>query len=67
MKTKVWFASKTLWVNFIAVIAAVASAFGLDLGLDPESQVAIVGGVMAIVNIVLRFKTTTALGAVSDD
>ncbi len=66
VETKVWFASKTLWVNFIAVIAAVASAFGLDLGLDPESQVAIVGGVMAVVNIMLRFATTTALGAASD-
>ncbi len=64
--TKAWFASKTLWINFIAVLGAVASAFGLDLGLDPESQVAIVGGVMAVVNIVLRLTTTTAIGAASD-
>ena len=56
---KPFWASKTLWVNAVALIAAAAGAFGLDIGLDPELQVTIVGAVMAVVNIVLRFVTTT--------
>ena len=58
MEAKSFLASKTLWVNLIAGIAAVSGAFGIDLGLDTETQTAIVGGVMAIANIVLRFMTT---------
>ena len=62
METKPWFASKTMWVNFVALLAAVLGAFGMDLGLDPDTQVALVGGVMAVVNIVLRFVTKSAVG-----
>ena len=58
MEAKSFLASKTLCVNLIAGIAAVSGAFGIDLGLDTETQTAIVGGVMAIANIVLRFMTT---------
>ena len=54
---KRWFQSKTLIANIIAGIATVSTAFGLDLGLDAETQVAVVGGVMAVVNIVLRIVT----------
>ena len=54
---KKWYASKTLWANIIAGIATVATAFGLDLGLDADTQVAVVGGVMAVINIVLRVIT----------
>ena len=50
-------ASKTLWVNAVALIAAAAGALGLDIGLDPELQITIVGAIMAVVNIVLRFVT----------
>ena len=63
METKPFYASKTLWVNLVAVIAALSGAFGLDLGLDPETQVTIVGAIMGVVNIVLRFTTTTAIGS----
>ena len=55
--TKPWFASKTLWVNAIALLAALATAFGFDLGLDAEGQTAIVTGVMAFVNMYLRLVT----------
>lgn len=54
---KRWFQSKTLWANILAGIATVSTAFGLDLGLDEETQIAVVGGVMAVVNIVLRVVT----------
>lgn len=62
METKPFWASRTLWVNAIALVAAVSGAFGVDLGLDPETQTAIVGAVMSVVNIVLRFVTRSALG-----
>jgi len=63
METKPWFASKTLWVNFVAVVAAMTGAFGIDLGLDPETQVTIVGAIMGVVNIILRFTTSTGIGS----
>jgi len=62
MDTKPFWASKTLWVNAIALVAAISGAFGIDLGLDPETQTAIVGAVMSVVNIVLRFVTKSAVG-----
>lgn len=61
MDSKSWFASKTLWVNFIALIATAAGAFGIDLGLTPEVQGQIAVGIMAAVNIVLRFMTKTPI------
>jgi len=60
-EVKPFWASKTLWVNVIAFMAAISTAFGIDLGLDPENQIAVVGGVMAFVNVVLRFVTTKPL------
>ncbi len=53
----VW-ASKTVWANVIAIVASLLVAFGLDLDLTPERQAALAGGIVAVVNIVLRFKTT---------
>jgi hypothetical protein len=54
---KPFYASKTLWTNIVMLVATVSTAFGLDLGLNPEAQVAIVGTVMSVINIVLRFVT----------
>ena len=54
---KPFYASKTLWTNIVMLVATVSTAFGLDLGLDPETQVAIIGTVMSVINIVLRFVT----------
>lgn len=51
------FQSKTFWANAVAFVVSIATAFGLDLGLDAESQTAIVGGIMAVVNVILRFVT----------
>jgi len=58
---KPFYASKTLWANAVMLIATVSSAFGIDLGLDPETQIAVVGAVMAVVNIVLRFVTKSPI------
>ena len=61
-ESKPFYVSKTLWVNLVAVAAALTGAFGIDLGLDPETQVTIVGAIMGVVNIILRFTTKTAIG-----
>jgi len=57
MEEKQWWTSKTLWANAIALTASAAIGLGVDLGLDPEAQASILGGVMAIVNIALRLVT----------
>jgi hypothetical protein len=54
---KRWYASKTIWANIIAGIVTLAGLFGLDLGLTPDVQAQIVTGVLAVVNIILRFVT----------
>jgi len=54
--SKPFWASKTLWVNVVALVAAVTGSFGL-LDLDAETQTSIVAGVMAIANVALRFVT----------
>lgn len=56
---KPWWASKTLWANLIALGASIAAGFGVDIG--PEAQASLVGGVMAVVNIALRFLTIEPL------
>lgn len=62
METKPFWASKTLWVNAVALVAAVTGAFSIDLGLDAETQTAVVAAVMGVVNIVLRFVTGNPVG-----
>ncbi len=64
--TKPFWASKTIWVNLIMVVATVSTAFGMDFGLDAETQVAMVGAVMGVVNLILRFMTKTAVSTSSE-
>lgn len=61
--TKPFWASKTLWINAVSLVASVTGAFGLDIGLTPEAQTSIVGGVMAVVNIILRLVTKAGVRA----
>lgn len=63
MESKPFWASKTLWINALALGASFALAAGLDLGLTPEVQSAIVTGIMAVVNIVLRLVTKATVTA----
>lgn len=51
------FASKTFWTNIILGVAAGASAFGFDLGLDEARVAEIALGVAAFANIILRIIT----------
>jgi len=50
----VW-ASKTLWVNAVALGASVAGLYGLEI--VEQAQAEIVAGIMALVNIALRLVT----------
>lgn len=63
MKTKAFWKSKTLWANVIAFAATVGGLFGFEV--DAETQATLVAGVMAVINIVMRFVTKDAIG-VSD-
>jgi hypothetical protein len=54
---KNWYQSKTLWANVVAGAVTLAGVFGINVGLDAETQAQLVGGIMVIVNIVLRFVT----------
>ncbi len=67
MDTKPFWASKTLWVNFVALIASTTGAFGIDLGLDAAAQTSLVTGIMAAVNIVLRFVTDSGVSASGEE
>tara|TARA_B100002049_G_scaffold235752_1_gene220851 strand:- start:260 stop:454 length:195 start_codon:yes stop_codon:yes gene_type:complete len=62
MNSKPFWASKTIIVNIVALIAAIATAFGLDVGLDAETQGTIVAGIMAVVNVGLRLVTDRPVG-----
>ena len=51
---KAWYLSRTLWVNFVAVLVIIAQAyFGAEIAVDAEKQAVI----LALVNTVLRFRT----------
>lgn len=63
METKPFWQSKTLIINVLAGAAAVAGAFGLDLGLDSTAQAEIATGALAVLNIVLRLVTKTTVTA----
>jgi len=57
VESKHWYASKTLWVNFLAIVAIILnSQFGIEL--DVEVQAALATSILAIINIVLRFVTS---------
>jgi hypothetical protein len=55
---KRWFTSKTLWVNFVAVLAFWVNWKFKMVVIPEELQGEIVTTAMAIINIVLRFVTT---------
>jgi len=61
METKHFYVSKTLWVNFIAIVGIILnSQFGIEL--DTEVQAAFATSILAIVNIILRFTTSQPVG-----
>ena len=52
METKVWYTSKTLWVNLIAIGTLLGSQF-TEFDIPPEISV----GILAAINVILRVAT----------
>ena len=61
METKVWWSSKTIWLNLMALIATFLQ-FKYGLILDATTQGAILSGL----NIILRAITKEPIGLKSD-
>jgi hypothetical protein len=57
MKT-IW-QSKTFWVNLISLGAVIGAGYGLDI--DTETQAVLATGILAVVNIILRFVTNKSV------
>lgn len=45
---------KGILINVLALIATLATAWGVDLGLDAQTQIEIVTGVLAVVNVAMH-------------
>ena len=61
MEAKHWWASKTIWLNLLAIVAIILnSLFGVEL--DTEAQVALATGILAVLNIILRTVTSRPVG-----
>ena len=53
METKVWYLSKTFWVNFIGLVAMIIPAVQDAVSKDPELIISVIMGL----NLVLRLVT----------
>lgn len=60
-QTKPFWASRTIWANLVMVAGVVLESTGVTNVLDPETQSLILGGIMGIVNVILRFVTKDAV------
>lgn len=58
---KALLSSKTFWFNLLFVLVSVASMFGFKEFQPDEKTVSLLGGVAAIVNILLRLKTNESI------
>lgn len=56
-ETKPILRSSTFWGNLVALFAVVLGAPAVGVAIDPETQTALVGGAIAVGNIVNRFRT----------
>jgi len=60
--SKIWWQSRTIWVNVVATLFAVLGTFKLlPEGLDQDSIVTAIMGMVAIANLVLRLLTHEAI------
>lgn len=57
-ETKAWWASKTIWVNLLALVGSLAVAWGLDA--DRWAEISTVG--LAVANLALRLATSAPVG-----
>ncbi len=60
--SKTWWQSRTVWVNVVATLFAVLGTFKLlPTGLDQDTIVTAIMGMVAIANVVLRLLTNQAI------
>ncbi|HMI21124.1 MAG TPA: hypothetical protein VK533_16445 [Sphingomonas sp.] len=60
--SKTWWQSRTVWVNVVATLFALLGTFKLlPTGLDQDTIVTAIMGVVAIANVVLRLLTNQAI------
>jgi len=60
--SKIWWQSRTIWVNLVATLFAVLGTFKLlPVGLDQDSIVTAIMGMVAMANLVLRLLTHEAI------
>ena len=60
--SKTWWQSRTVWVNVVATLFAVLGTFKLlPTGLDQDTIVTAIMGVVAIANVVLRLLTNQVI------
>lgn len=57
---KKYYTSKTVWFNVLALVVALATAFGYVGELSPDLEV-FVPALIALINVVLRFLTNQGL------
>lgn len=57
---KEWYKSKMVWLNILSLVAFVV-IFVTGKTIDVGEQDTIAAAIVAIVNIILRFKTNTAV------
>ena len=59
---KPWYLSETIWVNILSmIIFVIVLLTGISIDAEPEEMMAISGGIVAAINIILRTKTTKGI------
>jgi len=59
MEDKKWYASRTLWVNALAVVGAIVQGVSGQEFLGADDQVAILG----LINLILRMVTSSKISS----
>jgi amino acid permease len=63
MPVKVWYKSKTIWVNALLLVIAIINVFQAN----PATNWEFLAISSAVINVVLRFVTVDAIGFFDDD
>lgn len=66
---KDFWASKVVWINFLAIVGTVAAYFGFDFkahNIDPEIVATLITTIVGILNLYYRKGTSTPLNNVGD-
>lgn len=62
---KLWYQSRTVWVNIIAIIISTATYFGLDIKADPELILTVASIIIGGINLFLRTSSKTPIANIA--